>query len=365
MYEKSAVQADLQHLLVLRVFATFLVVFGHAASFFGAFTWTQWPQLPYIQSTAVILFFCISGYTIAWVCDTNPVRDWAGLKSFAFDRYVRLAVPLIPALVLFGIADATWIWQWSPYNASLTLWDALGNALFLQNMSVHSPYGAWSFNVEPLGTNRPLWTLSLEFWIYVLFGALHALVFSRDPRGSGLLVLVGLLSAIFVAPWFLTGHGAGLPMVWFFGAFVYLAQRRIGTLSPWFRVLTGAAAAICIAALAYPPLWSMPEYGTEYLVLVPLAFACLMLCFLRVQLPVHALRAVSFLGGFCYTVYLTHYPIQFVAARFLPPSATSVVIVTVACFAFGWLFSLPFEAQYKQIRAALRQRLFPARVVHG
>ena len=57
----------LQGLLLLRVIATFMVVFGHASDILRGFVLPD--DVPRMQSIAVMLFFCLSGYTIAWVCE--------------------------------------------------------------------------------------------------------------------------------------------------------------------------------------------------------------------------------------------------------------------------------------------------------
>lgn len=112
----EAAQTRLNNLLSLRVIATFAVVFGHASSFFGAFAWSQFPNAPYVQSQAVTVFFLISGYTIAWVCDRDN-QNGDGLGRFLFDRAVRLLVPLIPILIILALAESV-LFDSHPYEGN-------------------------------------------------------------------------------------------------------------------------------------------------------------------------------------------------------------------------------------------------------
>ncbi len=107
--QDNAIHALLDNLLTLRLFATFAVVFGHAASFCSAFTWSQFTAAPYIQSQAVTVFFSVSGYTIAWVCDRDEAQRF-GIWTFVFDGLARLLVPLVPILLLLAAVES-WIFD--------------------------------------------------------------------------------------------------------------------------------------------------------------------------------------------------------------------------------------------------------------
>lgn len=111
----------LHFLSFLRVLATGAVIFGHASAFFGGFLFTQWPQFPYIQNIAVTVFFCVSGYVIAWVC--NRSRDGDGVSlfvKFTFDRFSRLAIPLFPFLLICAFAEQMMFGPVHPYPSANT-----------------------------------------------------------------------------------------------------------------------------------------------------------------------------------------------------------------------------------------------------
>ena len=348
----------LYSLLLLRVVATLLVVFGHASSFFKGFLFTQWPQFVYVQNIAVVLFFCVSGYTIAWVCDSRR-SDSAGrygAPRFVFDRYMRLAIPLLPVIALtvvanvaaFGLAD-------QPYSENFDLRVALGNLGFLQRLEIVVPFvgQVTDIGIEAFSTNRPLWTLGLEFWLYVLYGTLA--LRSRGTGASVATVAIGLLALALLSESLFGPGASGLPIVWMLGALLYHGMKRLsGPKVIWSLALLPVWALVA-TALFIPVTW--PEnggYSHLYNVLIFANFAFFVLLFpLRGGESRSLDLVVTFFGSFAYTAYLVHYPVMVIlsAKGILPQgSERSVIAAALLGLAVAYLVSLPFEQRYKQIR---------------
>jgi peptidoglycan/LPS O-acetylase OafA/YrhL len=326
----------LKGLLFLRVLATFMVVFGHAASFFSGFAFTQWPQAPYIQSIAVTVFFCLSGYTIAWVCANARDDGATGFWRFAFDRCLRLLIPLVPVLGLCAAGEYAIYGDHHPYPENFTVLTALGNIFFLQNMTF--------LPVGPFGLNRPLWTLSIEFFIYLAFAGLF---FGRD--GARVPLVVGLIATIILLPYIKGQRGLGLPLVWLAGALSYYALRTVRG-----QALYGVAFTLGLVVLALPPLWPRDgEFGRIFNALIFLQFVLALLAFEAIYTAPMVVRVCEFFGRFAYTVYLVHYPLMYVLndQQVLAKGHMSAVIATGLSFVVAYVISLPFEQRYKQIRA--------------
>jgi len=125
---------------------------------------------------AVIIFFVLSGYFIGTsVMQSVRAQKWSW-RTYLVSRITRLQLVLFPALVLGGLWDRIGmrIPQAAPlyfdalykFNvASVALRSTvpvfLGNFFYLQ--SIVSPV---------FGSNGPLWSLSYEFWYYIIFPAL-------------------------------------------------------------------------------------------------------------------------------------------------------------------------------------------------
>lgn len=343
--------SHLDALLFLRVAATCVVVFGHAASFFDSFAVTQWPQVPYIQSGAVTIFFAVSGYTIAWVCDRRS--DGPAIPAFGkfvFDRYARLTIPLIPTLLLFWCVEALVLGAAHPYGDSLTVWNAVGNALMLQNLAP---------GVTPFGLNRPLWTIGLEFWTYLTFAGFFFAV-----RGGGRmfwLPLIGsLVAAALLSNNLIAGRGAGLPIIWLLGVGLYFVLRDRPDLSSAGKLCLLPIAVLTFFGMGYREVWP-PDggYTMTYNLMIFGNFAIFMLIGRGLAIPLGMMRATKSFSDFAYTWYLTHYPLMQIARQLQiggsgELAAISAVVISLT-FAYG--FSIPLEQRYKVIRGWLWSRV--------
>jgi peptidoglycan/LPS O-acetylase OafA/YrhL len=352
---------ELDALLGLRVFATFLVVFGHTIKSYRIYPGLQWPDFPYLQSVSVTLFFCVSGYTIAWVCDTRRDIGGPAFARFSFDRFMRLSIPLVPVLLIFGIMEPLVIPQ-HPYLDNLNLWDGLGNALFLQNMGIAplGPLPDFHFGVQPFGLNRPLWTLSIEFWLYIAFGAVFFLLSATGRQRIWLAAIAGF-ALLLLMPYVDDRHGAGLPIIWAMSAGLYFVVKRLPPMTARLRLMVLPVWLIAFACMFRPEFWGQAEYGKLFMLILFANFAGFMLVVPGLRLPRIISAPGLFLSGFCYTVYLTHYPVLYWTRSYVPSTEAGAWFVILLCFAVGWLFSLPFEARYKTIRDWVWNHLFRRR----
>lgn len=339
-------------LLALRVGATIAVVFGHAASFFGGLSFTQPPQQPHIQTSAVVVFFAVSGWTIAWVLDT---RDSYSLGRFTFDRFGRLAIPLIPVVIGYGLIE-WWVWGEShPDKESLSITQALGNILMLQDLTLRIPgIRQVETGITSFGINQPLWTLSLEFWTYIAFGGV-VLTVKRQGLVKPVTALAGIAIAMFAVLMlgdavFISG-GNGLPLIWLLGAMLYYAQRNVPDLSNWARLAVLPFWVLAASFLVDNDLATPAGRHTAALNLAIFAnFALFMLVVPGLRIHRYVVRIIGFLGAFAYTAYLVHYPLMAMTRTHLGTGTVIAVLLGLASFALAWVVSLPFEQRYKAIR---------------
>jgi peptidoglycan/LPS O-acetylase OafA/YrhL len=128
---------------------------------------------------AVIVFFVLSGFFIGTSVLSACSSQRFSWSNYVFDRITRLYVVLIPglALTLFwdylglslfgdhpiyaGGKGQVWANDYFSIASRLDFATLIGNLGFVQTIYV-----------PPFGSNDPLWSLSYEFWYYMLFPAL-------------------------------------------------------------------------------------------------------------------------------------------------------------------------------------------------
>ena len=258
--------------------------------------------LPSFGREAVITFFVLSGFVIAYTTE----RKGACAREYVLARCTRIYSVVIPALVLalacivlLPVADA----YQAAYQLERPILYLPLHLLFLGQ--------SWTLAEVPL-LLLPYWSLCYEVWYYVLFGVAFYL------RGRLRVCAVALVLAVMgYKLWLL------LP-VWLSGVALYHLQARCWLPQALARV--GLAASL-VALAAYnasglevplralgTAIWpfaslklgSADRYLADYLVcLIVLAnFGCARFANLGALLP-HA-RLIRYCSSYTFTLYLTH-----------------------------------------------------------
>lgn len=269
---------------------------------------------------AVIIFFVLSGYFIGTsVMESVGKGKWSW-RNYLVSRITRLQLVLFPALVLGALWDQIGmrIAQADPlyysglykfYVPSVALRSTvhvfLGNLFFLQ--SILSPV---------FGSNGPLWSLSYEFWYYIVFPVL--ILAAARSVGTRARVLYGGFALLLF--WFIGTTISFYFLIWLAGVLVGLLRRITKFQSPsvvW--PLTGGL--IFLGALA----WSRTHRLSTDLLTDCIVGFCFALWLYALLLgsrddvsPTYAHGAKK-LAGFSYTLYLTHFPALLLLRGLLNP----------------------------------------------
>lgn len=166
------------------------------------------PDWSNIGHDAVIVFFVLSGYVIFSVSHTRTQN----IKDFFINRLARLYSVLIPALFLsFLITGIGYSLNPELYEGHL-----FNNAPLFKIFSILTfTHQIWGLGVRYF-TNTPLWSLSYEFWYYVLFAFAF---FIKDKK---------LKYALISATCLLIGHKILLLLpVWLLGVLIYKLHQKI------------------------------------------------------------------------------------------------------------------------------------------
>lgn len=213
---------------IIRLAASIVVVYGHSFPLSGS------PSLVLlgnsIEALAVKVFFVVSGYLItqSWIFDPNIFR-----------YFLKRALRIFPALIVVVIATAIVL---GPVLTVLSLNNYFQSNLFFQYFSnmylypVYSLPGVFLKNIYPMAVNGSLWSLPVEFLMYIIVPIIlqmrskfiiagitvmlvcASVIMLRVPGAqSGMDIVVfgsSLRSALDVAPFFLIGSGLRSIMSW-------------------------------------------------------------------------------------------------------------------------------------------------------
>lgn len=290
---------------------------------------------------AVIVFFVLSGYVIAWVTDEKEHDP----RRYAESRLARLYSVVLPALLLTLVLDTSGR-MLDPALYEVVRTDNVPLVRFFANLFFLNEI--WFLDIRPF-SNGPFWSIGYEAWYYLLFGLW---TFTRGAtRKWSLAIVVVLLGPPILLM---------LP-IWLIGVFVYrLHKRGIGL--PPFAALAVVAATLLLVLVAhilhlhddFPIKIPAFNYANAFLfdwllgiVIAANLFAAKSMtegvAWIRAALTQRLIaRSIQLLAGMTFTMYLLHYPALLFFKALLGTDATSgmeSLLLIAALFAFLVLVS--------------------------
>jgi len=301
------------YLDALRFIAALVVLASHMG--YSRFTDGKmlWIRDLNLGSDAVILFFVLSGFVIAWTTFQNR----RSAQSFTLARFTRLYSVVIPALLI------------------TILLDQLGSQLFPER------YDGWWYNALPpaehllrglsfstqisytelrLGTNGPFWSVAYEAWYYLAFGLAVYLKGFRKWLALALVAFIAGPRILLLAPCWLMGVG----LYKFIETRPHTALSKTAALicfiAPWliyvaFLMLDTPKALEPLSYALYPGLFL--GFSNEYLwnTLIGALFTAHFLgayALLKdgTWIGANLEKAIRWCAGATFSIYLFHYPVM-------------------------------------------------------
>ncbi len=348
------------YLDLIRFLAAMAVFNVHAN--FGRFTGGipgLW-HLGGLGNDAVMVFFVLSGFVIAYVCDQKESTP----RAYFISRFARLYSVVAPALILTFVLDSIGsrvtpeIYRGDWLQTDNPVWRFVANFFFVNEL--------WFSSVKPFG-NTPFWSLGYEFWYYVLFAAAY---YVQTPRKwlyvAGISLLVGPKILILLPVWLLgvwaydtVKRGTispGLGPWLFFGSIAgYLLFRQLGT--P--QLLLDATAELLGKDLVHGKLGFSKEFLSSYVVGVLVALHFLGAAALAPRFAALLERTeapIRYLAGYTFAIYLFHVPmLSFFAAMSAPVADPSLrgLITVVATIVGVWALGTITERRKGDLRRGL------------
>ena len=353
--EHAARRGDIQG---LRALAVGLVVLAHAGvpGLSGGFI-------------GVDVFFVISGYLITGLLlrerATHGRISIAGFYSRRARRILPAATLVLVVVVVLLAVTA------SAARASKAAHDAGWSALFLANVRF-GRLGTDYFADQAPSPFQHFWSLAVEEQFYLVWPLLLVLLVGRLRR-RGLLAVVGALLAASLARSIVMTAGA--PVAAYFSspsrAYELLAGALLAIAMDGRRLPTrlggpAALAGLLVVVVASAGLDAGAPFP-GYLALLPVTGAALLLAAGTAARPGVVSRALSarpftFLGDISYSLYLWHWPVLVIGARWLSsgwPGAARTAVLVGTSVAIAALSYVVVERPF--LRRGRRRPLLPGR----
>lgn len=357
--------ARLVYIDLLRGLAALAVVLGHTRAIMNT-PWGQsehtfwgatWVLLSSHGNVAVVIFFVLSGYMVGGSILGQIAGGKWSWPLYGVTRMTRLYVVLIPALLItLGLDSAGQylapmadVYAGRGDNGMSLLKDPLqahslntflGNLAFLQDICL-----------PVYGSNGSLWSLSYEFWYYLMFPCLCLAVI---PSHAGGIKFRSIHLFLFLGmTWLIGAKGLWLMLPWLAGALVAHVSNRSNNHEPksWCRWTAWAFLAIAVPL----PLILKATGSGSGLIGIPVIIGASLVLWVEAgtsQIAPPLLRKTAEqLSDISFTLYATHLPLLvFIHAIFLGNSRMPYTLggiasaISLASFAlimaigWWWLF---------------------------
>ena len=307
----------------LRFVAAFTVFLAHYSvqRISGGFFW---PSFAY-GHTAVLVFFVLSGFVIAWVTETRE----CGLEDYVLSRAARLYSVIIPAFIVTAVVnhlgEAVDPQLYAEVRSDVTSHPVLDYALSAVFLGQ-----SWTLDLLP-GSNVPFWSLDYEVWYYVIFAVGVFL------RGRHRIAALGV-AALLAGPKILI-----LLPVWLMGVADWRWRAKIPKRLAAPLVVASLTMWAALEAMGGQQLfWHqkspwLPSDCTGYDYLIGSLVALFIVGLANTELPMPSLRferLVRSLAATTFGLYLLHFPLlNFFAA--IIPGAPDEAIRRILIFVFA------------------------------
>ncbi|MDB5137162.1 MAG: acyltransferase [Mucilaginibacter sp.] len=163
----------IEKLEAIRGFVAIYIVFHHIVSFYGLYNQNKALKLIFMHpQEAVMIFFLLSGFVI-YVSTVNN-------KEITFYKYIKKRFVRIYPITVAAFLISTLIFFINGYDfTTVDAKNLIGNFLMMQDDKAQP-----GLIVPTYLDNFPLWSLSYEWWFYVMFFPLFVYFHKRIPANN-------------------------------------------------------------------------------------------------------------------------------------------------------------------------------------
>lgn len=302
-------------------------------------------------SEAVILFFVLSGFVIKYSWEKSGDKSF---KNYFLRRFLRIYIPLFFIFLLGYLLKC-----YSDGSLADPDWTTLiGNIFMLQDVISQKP----NVIVAAYMGNSLLWSLSYEWWFYMLF-----FVLSKNVNSKKITIWVNCITIIAALSYliypFIINRLVMYFAIWWIGvqfATIYLRDGKFTfkAISSFAYVLLGIIAILGLnfyLNFSYTKVYSYPLVAYPFVELRHFVFAFLLLFASIIWNKYNwfgfnkIFGIFKYLAPFSYVIYISHHYLVVEATyfRFINNTILEYTLYTILLFAFSYLIEVVIYPKIK------------------
>lgn len=333
----------------LRAVASQIVVVGHILTLNHLGSNSLMNILP---SFSVMIFFVMSGYIISYTSVAKGKKY--GLFNYLVDRFSRIYVALIPALLLTLMLGIICFCYFKTCAFDFNLKHLVCNILMQQENPLLLKFQYMLPNTENykligiFGPNLPLWSLSIEWWLYMFFGLIYFKGFDELKMKHYILLFCSL--PFVIGYMFLPGRaGYGLTFIWFSGVIVNYLTKKV------FSIHKSHFLFFIFLIFTLISLKTVSSISIIFFII----FFFFAINYFN-QLNSNSIyntffKLAKWPGNYSYSIYIMHYPIAFILSSLNLNPISKVVLCIIVTNFLAVIFYLLFERHHKMINTKVKK----------
>jgi len=305
-----------------------------------------------IANEAVVVFFVLSGFLVGGRALERIIQGKFRPSDFLIDRFVRIMLPLIPALFFTAIIRLV-------IDGDFDIIVLVANILSLQGVF---------FPV--FGENGPLWSLSYEVWFYVLAYAVGIIVIKKTFDMTAITLFV-IVTAIF------TYLNSVYLFCWLIGALIYhRSPDRFSLVVLLCSIFLSIYSVVAIQigsesvsiSIKNIDIYLLGVDVSRILLSLSMAIAMQQVLFLKPtnKISISADKIGTIMAASSYTLYLVHLPMLHLLSYLGVERADKVNFYTISvylfticvCLVVSWLLYLLFEKHTIVVRQYIKNACY-------
>jgi peptidoglycan/LPS O-acetylase OafA/YrhL len=335
----------------IRGISSQLVLIGHLISFYnikiGQFE---------IQNFGVVCFFLISGFLITMSID-NKDSSYS-YKEFLIDRFSRIFIAYLPALVIITILDfvTLYLLHHDEYSKTLNFTTFISNIIMLQDFPliefIFKRLGKFNL-ITSFGSARQLWTVAIEWWIYIFFGYIMLQKFTIKTIGILIFSFLVILANV-------AGRGNGLTIIWALGSGSYFFLNK-NVFTPKNSNYIIYILLVFLLIFFRLKVYEYNVYDVGFYTLLAITFI-IILTKLQKNINIRYKKSgyiLKFLADYSFSLYLLHYSIIifFISLKLKYSIIVQIIFLFIFINIISFFFSKLTESYHLILRKRIKQLL--------
>lgn len=316
-----------------------------------------------LARASVLLFFCLSGYVIAFSVSKNVQKNGAfNLFAYARSRVIRVVPPLvIVSLAVYALTRvARRIGIDTLPTGVIGARDIYAVDIGQQFDSLYYLCGISDYDITGI-LNGPLWSLKYEIQLYVIFGLSAAIFLARGTIWR--IICAGVLCyyAYYATDTYLRyptmivpyTWGVRMQFVWFavfsIGAAAFALSRRSSNNILVRIIFCGSAVSALLMASFRGESLATSLDSSSLLIAAQVSFSVAGAALVVLMSRISVFKVLAAMGNYSFTLYITHFPVllfgYFCVVHIVPHygMVAALMLAVVGCAVCVWIARISYQ----------------------